>query len=313
MNSYLLTLIQIVVVTISAPFVLGLVRTCKARLQGRIGASPLLPYISFATLLKKQMVISPVTSWVFRASPFVVLGSTLFLAAVLPLVSLGSAAAGLSDFVIIADVLALGAVFLVLGGLDPGSAFGGMGSSREMTISSLVEPAMIMTFATFTVVTGAPTIAGMVGAGVTAARLPFMILPLLALVLISLAENARYPVDNPATHLELTMVHEAMVLEYSGPYLAMLEYASSLKLAVFVLLIANIAVPFGLINATSSVVGVLAAIGAMLLKFIIGAVLLAVLESTIAKMRFYRMQEYMSVAFFIALAGLATVLIITRV
>ncbi len=298
---------------VCAPCVVGLVRMCKARLQGRVGASLILPYYSFATMLKKQMVISSVTSWMFRVVPFVVLGTTLFLVAVLPLVSIGGIASSLSDFMIVAGVLALGAIFLVLGGLDPGSAFGGMGASREMTISSLVEPAVIMAFAAIAVITGAHTVDGMVALGGSLARLPFLILPFVALVLIALAENARYPIDNPATHLELTMVHEAMVLEYSGPYLAMLEYASALKLTVFIVLLANVVWPVGLLSNVSSVFGLFGVIIATVAKLVVGAALLALLESTIAKMRFYRMQEFMSAAFFIALAGMVVAVLIPRV
>ncbi len=305
MNLILATILQGLFILSIAPFAAGLVRFCKARLQGRRGASPFLPYATFATLFRKEMVISSATSWIFRAVPFVVLSSSAILMLVLPLIFQGGSLASLSDFLVISGVLVVGSIFLVLGGIDPGSAFGGMGSSREMTLASLVEPIIIMVFATLSVVTGSFMIDGMVGRGLLLSH-PYLIFSIIALVLVALAENARYPVDNPATHLELTMVHEAMILEYSGPYLAMLEYASAIKLTVFSLLIANLVFPGTLIFAGAGlsfaavVVGLLAAAA----KVIIAMVLLALLESTIVKMRFYRMQEYLSLAFMAALAGM---------
>lgn len=304
MNAILLSLIQGVFVLALAPLSMGLVRMFKARMQGRKGACPTLPYVTFATLLRKQMVISKSTSWVFRIVPFIVLGTTIFLALVLPLVGVGGVLSTLlSDFILVAAVLAIGAVFLVLGGLDSASAFGGMGSSREMTISSLVEPVIILTFAAFALVFGTTNIDGMLGFQ------PVLLLSFLSLLLVILAENARYPVDNPATHLELTMVHEAMVLEYSGPYLAMLEYASALKLTVLSLLAANILFPFPLLIVGAGFTTALLALVFTVVKLVVAMFLLALLESSIAKMRFFRMQEYVSIAFFIAFGGLLIVLI----
>lgn len=307
MNAIFLTLVQFIATLLVAPFVVGLVRLFKARLQGRHGASPFLPYWTYATLLKKQMVISKSTSWVFRLVPFVVLAATVFLVCVLPLVVFGGIFANLGHFMIISGVLALSAAFLVMGGLESASAFGGMGASREMTLAALVEPAMIAMFATFAVVTGSFTVDGMV-ASANILTLPALIPAIGALIMIALAENARYPVDNPATHLELTMVHEAMVLEYSGPYLAMLEYASALKLTLFSLLIANVLFPMTLAT-TASVAAIGLALIWMLVKLIVVSFLLALLESTIAKMRFYRMQEYLTIAFFFAIAGLVFALV----
>ena len=312
MNSLYLTIVQIIIVMLLAPLSMGLVRMFKARMQGRKGASPLLPYMTILTLLRKEMVISKSTSWVFRVVPFMVLGTTVFLIAVLPLLGAGGILGPQSDFIVVAAVLALGAIFLVLGGLDTASAFGGMGSSREMTIASLLEPTVIVTFATFALVSKSVTIDGMLAVGGQSILThPALILSVISLILIALAENARYPVDNPATHLELTMVHEAMILEYSGPYLAMLEYASALKLTMFALLIANVLFPVVLINAFGLVS--VAALGAVVvlsvLKLIIAMFLLALLESSIAKMRFFRMQEYLSIAFFIALSAFALVII----
>ena len=309
MTPLALTIIQGVVVLALAPWATGLVRWFKARLQGRHGASPLLPYVSYATLLKKEMVVSPTTSWVFGLTPFVVLASAIVATLILPLVAVDGALAAHGNFIVLAGVLALGAVFLVLGGLDPGSAFGGMGSSREMTLAALVEPSMIAVFAAFAVASGSGTLSDMLtvaGSGLLAH--PGLILSLVAFVFVLLAENARYPVDNPATHLELTMVHEAMVLEYSGPNLAMLEYASSLKLTIFALLFANFLFPLPLAGVGSGLVILVAAVLGTVAKIGVTMFLLALLESSMPKMRFYRMQEYMTISFFAALSGLVLVL-----
>ena len=295
---------QGLVLLLLAPLATGCVRFCKARLQGRKGASPFLPYVRFATLLRKEMVIPATASWVFHTAPFIVVSTSAFAAFVLPLLS-GGSAWGLDNFIVVAAILALGSVFLILGGLDPGTAFGGMGASREMTLAALVEPAMITVFAGFAAASGHSDIGGMLSAGGGAlARHPALVLSLAALCLVALAENARYPVDNPATHLELTMVHEAMILEYSGAYLALLEFASWLRLSVFAVLIANFVMPFPLIDASFSLSSMISAAAAATVKLIAVMLLLSLLESSIPKMRFYRMQEYLSTAFFIAIAGL---------
>ena len=309
MNALFLTAVQVVSVLLLAPFATGLVRWFKARLQGRCGASPFLPYWTLLTLFKKEFVRSRSTSWVFRFVPFMVLGSALFLVLVLPLLGQGTTLYALGDFVVVAAVLVVGAVFLVLGGLDSASAFGGMGSEREMTLVALMEPALITVFAAFAHVSGSSTVDGFLSAGgMNLGAYPGLILSLGAFLLVALAENARYPVDNPATHLELTMVHEAMVLEYSGPYLALLEYASSLKLITFTLLIGNLLLPGTLLLADAGMASLIIALLWLMGKVVVGMALLALLETSIAKMRFYRMQELSAWAFFLALAGLMVVL-----
>lgn len=309
MNSLIAILIQIIFVLLVAPFASGMVRFVKARLQGRHGASPFLPYVTLLTLVRKEMVVSSATSWVFHVVPFVVLGSTFALACIVPTIFIGTSIAHASDFLVVAGILIVGSVFLVMGGLDTGSAFGGMGSSREMTIATLLEPVIIMVFATLSFVTGTSTIDGMLQQQLSFAD-PYLFLIIGALGLVALAENARYPVDNPATHLELTMVHEAMILEYSGAYLALLEYAAAIKLTIFSLLIANFAFPQTMLN--SSLDGGIAAVGVGIVyatvKIIIVMVGLAFVESLLVKMRFYRMSEYFSIAFVVALLGMIVAL-----
>ncbi|EKE11166.1 MAG: hydrogenase, membrane subunit 3-like protein (EchB-like) [uncultured bacterium] len=303
MSLIVATIIQVAFILLIAPFALGLVRFFKAHLQGREGASPFLPYITFAVLFRKEIVISNAVSWIFRAVPFVVFGTAVFLCAIIPLIFIGSSGTSLSDFLVIAGILAIGSIFLVLGGLDAGSAFGGMGSSREMTIAALLEPVIIMVFAAISFVVGESSIDGMLANQI--GFQPYLILTIAALILVALAENARYPVDNPATHLELTMVHEAMILEYSGKYLALLEYASSIKLVIFSLLITNFIFPNTLADASSWGIGALMiALFFSLIKIIVSMSVLVFIESTMAKMRFYRMSEYFSIAFAVAFLGM---------
>jgi formate hydrogenlyase subunit 4 len=181
-----------------------------------------------------------------------------------------------------------------------------MGASREMTISAFLEPAVLVTFAAFAVASGSPEVDGMLsvaGAGLVAH--PWLLPAVAALALISLGENARYPVDNPATHLELTMVHEAMVLEYSGPMLAVMELAAMIKLAVFALLLVNFVVPAGLATPGSGALGMLAAPVWALLKLAGAMGVLGVLESSIAKLRFYGLPEYFFGSLFLGLTSLA--------
>jgi formate hydrogenlyase subunit 4 len=302
----LLTLGQVVSVVALAPLAAGLVRRCKAFLQGRQGAPVLLPYWTILTLMRKEIVLSESTSWVFRAAPFVVLATSILSASLLPLVARGGVAAPLSHLVIVAGVWMLGAVFLVFAGLDSASAFGGMGASREMTISAFLEPALVVALAAFAVASGTVTVDGMLSVGgLGLVAHPWLLPAVAALGLVALGENARYPVDNPATHLELTMVHEAMVLEYSGPYLALMELASMVKLTVFALLLANLVVPVGLATAASGVAGLVIAPMAAALKLVVVMGLLAALESSIAKLRFYGLPEYFFGSLFLGLASLA--------
>jgi formate hydrogenlyase subunit 4 len=308
-NPAVLTIVQTMAVVALAPLAAGLVRRCKAFLQGRRGAPVLLPYWTILTLTRKEIVQSESTSWVFRAAPFAVLSTAILSAAVLPLVARGGAAAPLSHLVIVAGIWMLGAVFLAFAGLDSASAFGGMGASREMTIAAFLEPAVVVALGAFAVASGSATIDGMLsvaGAGLVAR--PWLLPAAAALGLVALGENARYPVDNPATHLELTMVHEAMVLEYSGPYPALMELASMVKLTVFALLLANLAAPAGLMTPASGFAALSLAPAAALVKLGVVMALLAVVESSIAKLRFYGLPEYFFGSLFLGLASLALAL-----
>jgi formate hydrogenlyase subunit 4 len=238
----------------------------------------------------------------------VVLSSSIFLALSLPLVVLGGAGANYSHFLLFVGVLAFSGAFHAFGAIDAGGVMCGMGASRHMLIMCLSQPTLILVFLALAIRADTSLIDGMImGAGVFGG--PSFVLAALALMLIGLAENDRYPADNPETSLELTMIREAMVFHYSGPYLVMMDYAAMLKLVTFFLLVTNILSPFGLMTAESGVLGILLAALLAVVKVLLASLAVAIFESVVAKMRFYRLQEFLSGAFFIAFAAFALALV----
>ncbi len=249
MTAILLELGQAALALLLAPALVGVIRLVKARLQNRQGAPVWQPYFELRKLFAKEVIVSSNASWLFRAAPYVIFTSTLAVTFVVPLIAVPLPFDGLADLLVVVYLLLLGTFFLALAGLDPGSPFGGMGSSREMTVAALAEPTIAV--AIFALASGA----GSTNLGRIAARImespgavltPGHVLAFAALFVVMLAETSRLPVDNPSTHLELTMIHEAMVLEYSGRHLALIEWASALKLLVFFGLLANLFVPWGI-------------------------------------------------------------------
>jgi formate hydrogenlyase subunit 4 len=242
-------LVQVVVVGAGAPLLVGVLRTLKARLMGRRGPSPWQPYADIRKLVAKEAVVSTTTSWVFRATPYVLAATLLVAALIVPVATIRPPLAFAGNIILLVYIFMLGTFFLALAGLDAGSAFGGMGSSREVAVAALAEPTVVI--AVFALALRADTIdlgrivERFAGEPWLAAN-PGHLLAFAAFFIVMLAETGRLPVDNPATHLELTMIHEAMVLEYSGRYLALVEWASSMKLFVFMTLLANLFVPWGL-------------------------------------------------------------------
>ena len=286
-----------------APAVVGYVRWVKARLQGRRGAGFLQPYRHLRKTFAKGMVIADSASWIFHVVPWLVAGSTLAAAALVPVVSVNHPVDLLGDLFALMALLILGTIFLSLGGLDAGTAFGGMGSSREMTVAALTEPTLAIAVLALALTAGSTslgTITGTVLANPSYAIGPGHALALAAFLIALLAETGRLPIDNPATHLELTMIHEAMILEYSGPYLALIEWAAALKLTLLLVLAANLFVPWG-ISATTDAVALAIGLGAALLKLLMLATLLAVLETRVAKLRLFRVPELLAVSFTLAL------------
>ncbi len=281
-----------------APLLTGFVRKAKARLLRRRGPPLLQPYRDLIRLARKEAVIAHGASWLFRFVPYLVFAATWVAAALIPTFAAGLLFSWSADLIAIIALLGAARFFLALAGMDVGTSFGGIGSSREAMFATLAEPALMMIVFTLALVAGSTqlsTVAGFMTSPAVGLRVSLG-LALFALVIVAVAENGRIPVDNPATHLELTMVHEAMVLEYSGRHLAVIELASSLKLLLYVSLIACVFTPWGIAHVgkglDAQAVGVLAYVG----KLAVGGSLLALFETTIAKMRVFRVPDFVGVA-----------------
>jgi formate hydrogenlyase subunit 4 len=294
---------QMALVLLAAPLLTGVVRKVKARLLRRRGPSVLQPYRDLIRLLRKEVVLAHNASWLFRLTPYLVFAATWVAAALVPTFAMGLHFSWSADLIAITALIASARFFLALAGMDVGTSFGGIGSSREVMIASLAEPAMIMITFTLALIAGSTQLSNIAAfmlspdAGLSVS----LGLALVALIIVAIAENARVPVDNPATHLELTMVHEAMVLEYSGRHLAMIEFAASLKLVVYLSLIACIFVPWGLAGAEAGMSALAIGVAAYVAKLGVGAVLLALFETAIAKMRVFRVPEFLGGAFMLGL------------
>lgn len=307
LQAIILIVAQAIVLLAVSPFVVGLIRKVKARLQVRRGASVFQPYADLTKLFRKQPVVSTTTSWIFTVTPYILFASTLTAGLLMPVFVSKTPLTFAGNIIALVYLLALGTFFLILAGLDAGSAFGGMGSSREAIVASLTEPAMIMAIFAIALTTGSTNLSTIVHKtalldGIVTDPSPHL-MALAALFIVAIAETGRVPVDNPATHLELTMIHEAMILEYSGRYLALVEWAAGLKLLVFLTLIANVFAPWGI--ATSLEPGALG-LGVLvyLVKVSALAVLIGVIESMFAKLRLFRVTDLLGVAFILALLGL---------
>jgi formate hydrogenlyase subunit 4 len=308
MSIILIWTIQIVLVLGFSPLLIGIIKKIKARLQNRQGINLLQPYRDLGKLFHKDEVISTDASWIFRFSPYLMFALTIFLAINLPIFGQINFPY-FGDFLLVVYVLAFGTFFLALSGLDIGSAFGGFGSSREMTLASLAEGGLIFSFLVLAIAaktTNLSAIAGFVSSSSVFYLLP-IILAAISFVVCLLVENSRYPFDNPATHLELTMVHEAMILEYSGKRLALVEWSAYNKLFIFVALAASLFLPFGL-SIGIGVLGLIIYFTIFLFKILLIGVFVAVLESILAKYRFFRLPDLLFSAFILNI--LAIVLII---
>ncbi len=300
---------QMALVLLLAPGLTGLVRVLKARLLRRRGPPVLQPYRDLARLLRKEVVLAENASWLFRVAPYLIFATTWVATALVPTFASGLLFSWTADLIVIVALLAGARFFLALAGMDVGTGFGGIGASREVMIASLAEPAMLLIIFTLALVAGSTqlvTVATFLGSDEVGLRVSLG-LALIALVIVALAENARVPVDNPATHLELTMVHEAMVLEYSGRHLAMIELAAWLKLLLFFSLIASVFLPVGLAHAGAGPLAYLQGLAFFALKLVVLAALLALFETSIAKMRVFRVPQFLGAALMLGL--LATLLL----
>ena len=296
--------LQVLLVLALAPLLLGFTRKVKARLLRRRGPSVIQPYRDLLKLMRKDAVLAENASWLFRSGPYMIFAATWVAAALVPTFATGLTFSWVGDLIVITALVGSARFFLALVGMDIGTSFGGIGSSREMMFASLAEPAMIMIAFTIALVAGSTQLSFVAAYMLDNASLRVSLgLALVALVIVAVAENARIPVDNPATHLELTMVHEAMVLEYSGRHLAMIELAAAVKLLLYVSLIACIFCPWGLATADGGVAAYAVGIATYLGKLLVGGFLLVVFETSIAKMRVFRVPEFLGIALMLGLLG----------
>lgn len=303
MNEFVLPAAQLLLMAILAPAVVGYIRWIKARLQSRSGADVLQPYRHLRKTYAKSMVVADTASWVFHLAPCVIVGATVAAAVLVPVVSASQPADRIGDLFALTGLLMLGTMCLALGGLDPGTAFGGMGSSREMTVAALTEPTLAIAVLALALTTGSTSLGAITGTLLTTpadAIGPGHALAFAAFLIAMLAETGRLPVDNPSTHLELTMIHEAMILEYSGPYLALLEWAAALKLTLLLTLAANLFIPWGIAASADTGVLALGLVSVVIKVAVLGAVL-AFLETRVAKLRLFRVPELLAVSFTLAL------------
>jgi formate hydrogenlyase subunit 4 len=299
---------QMLMVLLLTPLLTGFVRKCKARLLRRQGPPLLQPYRDLAKLAQKEAIVAESASWLFRFVPYIVFATTWVAASLVPTFATGLLFSWSADLIAITALLGSARFFLALAGMDVGTSFGGLGSSREMMFATLAEPALIMIVFTLALIAGSTqlsTVAEFMLSPVVGLRVS-LALGLIALVIVALAENARLPVDNPSTHLELTMIHEAMVLEYSGRHLAMIELSSQLKLLLYISLIACVFAPWGLAPVAASFSTHVVGAVAYVCKLAAAGLMLALFETEVAKMRVFRVPDFLGVALMLAL--LATLL-----
>jgi len=301
-------ILQTLLLLLVAPLLSGCIKKGKAALQNRRGASVWQPYFDLMKFVRKDMVISEHASWIFRVAPYVVFLTAVLAGLMVPMVTAQAPLGLFGGALALVGVLALGRFFLALAGLDPATTFGGMGSSREVTIAALAEPAMMLAIFTLAIGAGSTSLSQMVlagqGAGWTILD-PAHALAFAAMFVVLLAETGRIPVDNPATHLELTMIHEAMLLEYSGRYLALMEWGASIKQLVLMALLANLFFPLGLaVTGTPVALAVGLSSFAGKLVGLAGAVVLV--EFTNAKLRLFRVPDMLSAAFILATLALVS-------
>jgi formate hydrogenlyase subunit 4 len=303
--AWMIALLQALLMALLAPFLVGWVRKVKARLQNRQGASVIQPYRDLYKLLAKEARVAHTTSPLFSVAPYVVFVATWLAAATVPLIAVNLPTAAIADIIVLVGLLALARFFLALAGMDVGTAFGGMGASREMLVSALAEPAMLMAVFTLAMTAHSTNLSSVIDYQLTNGLVlrPSYLFALGGLILVAIAETGRIPVDNPATHLELTMIHEAMILEYSGRHLALMEWAAQIKLALYGSLIVNIFLPWG-IGQEFTPAALAMGLAAVVLKLMALGALLATAETVLAKMRIFRVPAFLNLALLLALLGL---------
>ncbi len=305
MNGWILAIVQTSLLLLCAPLLTGWVKWIKCKLQSRQGAPPWQPYRDLFKLFKKEVVLAESASPIFRVAPYIVFGVTVLAGSVVPMFAIGLPTAAIADVIVLVGFFALGRFFLALAGMDVGTAFGGMGSSREMTISSLAEPAMLMGVFTMAMTVHSTNLASMTRYLLEQPLqlYPSFVFSAMGLLLVAVAETGRIPIDNPATHLELTMVHEAMILEYTGRHLALMEWGAMLKLMIYGMLLGDIFFPWGIADSFAPLPLLIGFLSLFLKLFLLG-LSLAIMETGLAKMRFFRVPQYLGLAFILCLLGM---------
>ena len=305
LHPFAIELLQFCLLLGLAPAFAGWVKVLKCRAQGRTAPGILQPYRDIRRLFGKDIVLAENASWVFRLTPYLAFGVTTIAAGIIPLISVDLPLSAATDVIALVMLFGIVRFFTALAGMDIGTAFGGMGSSREMTIASLAEPAMLMAVFTVSLASNSTSLTQMVSvmAQTEFAIRPSLAFALAAYIMIALAETGRIPVDNPATHLELTMIHEAMILEYSGRHLALIEWAGMMKLTLFFALGVAAFCPWG-ISAGGDIGSLALALGMLTIKLMFGALVMVLIETGLAKMRIFRLPDYLGSAFLLATLGM---------
>ncbi|KWT83431.1 respiratory chain complex I subunit 1 family protein [Candidatus Magnetominusculus xianensis] len=307
----LIEMVQLIVVIAAAPAFVGWVDMLKCWSQGRASAGVLQPYRNIAKLFVKDVVLAGNASWIFRFTPYMVFGSAVVVGSVMPIISIDLFLAPSADIIVLIAVFATARFFIALAGMDIGTAFGGMGSSREMMIASLTEPAILMAIFTVSLAGRSTSLVHIVQSFASASLTlrPSIVFAAIAFIFVVIAEAGRVPVDNPSTHLELTMVHEAMILEYSGRHLALIQWGSMIRFFLFVTLGIACFLPWG-IAATDSAGDIAISVFLLSLKLgVIGAVIVLI-ETGLAKMRLFRLTEFLGAAFLMATLGVISFFIL---
>ncbi len=308
---WFLAAVQTIVFVAAAPLLVGWVKRLKCHMQNRAAPAAWQPYRDLSKLLRKDMVLAENASWLFRATPYIVFGATLLAAAAVPLLVVRLPTAAIADLIVLVGFFALARFFTALAALDIGTAFGGMGASREMTVSALAEPAMLLVVFTLSMGAGTTNLSSITEFVLHSGLVlrPSFLFALFALAMVAVAECGRIPVDNPATHLELTMLHEAMILEYGGRHLALIEWAAQIKLMIYSVLIVDFFFPWGIarnFNAEALALGIVAVTA----KLMMLAVVLVAWETVLAKMRLFRVPQFLGFAFLLSLLGMLTSIVL---
>ena len=315
MSSILYIVVQLLVIILIAPFVNGVIKKVKALTQKRRGAPLLQMYFDLYKLFKKNAVVSETASWIFKASPYVVFSTAVAAALLVPATTMLAPKGFPGDIILLVYLMALGRFFMTLAGLDTASTFGGMGSSREAMISSLMEPSIMVSLFTAGLVAGTTSIYGIMQVMKELAvpiEQPVFIMVFLVVLIIIIAETSRIPVDDPATHLELTMVHEAMILEYSGRHLALMELGASVKQLVFITLLVNICLPHDQLISITGIAAIVISLLLYLIKVVFVSVLIAIIEVSTVKFRFFSVPNLAALSFILAFIGFLQYFVIGR-